>query len=195
MTNPFNGGFFMQVFRSSLSGKSLVALVCALALGVAACGSTSSGTTSGNSASKTQNASTGSTKSCVTQDKNHPKFWFGVHGGGAIFAFYRYIYQPARTGAFKQTAPDRRKALRHAAAAAIFTAIELRNARNAALSDERLCKFGSPIATALTKASPWLTNIRNGKVGDAEVNGTKTVLDVLKQQSGLKERKVPVPGA
>jgi hypothetical protein len=186
----------MQVFRSSLSGsKSLLALVCALALVVAACGSAGSGN---STTAQTQNTSSGTsstTKSCVTEDKNHPKFWFGVHGGGAIFSFYQFVYRPARAGAFKQSNPDRRKALRHAAAAALFTAIELRNARKAALSDEKLCKFGTPIATALAKASPWLTNIKNGKVGDAEVNSTKTVLDVLKQQSGLKEKRVPVPGA
>lgn len=91
------------------------------------------------------------------------KLKFVLHAGLAYGAFHRYVYKPYRTGAFKSGANGRTKALVKAGAAALFAANELRLARRAALSDDRLRAIGDKIAGLAPKLNPLASGLKSGQ--------------------------------
>jgi hypothetical protein len=172
---------YNMLFRSSLLA---VILAGVLAIGVAACGS------SGGASTKSASAS-----SCVKYNKSFPKTKFLLHGGLAAGAFHQYIYKPLRQGAFKNGAPKRKGSYVKAGLAAAFVVHELKEARVDALSDERLCKYATPLANFDAKAGVLLAKLKGGKAGESDITDTNSVLDALQKTSGLKDKKAFVPGA
>jgi hypothetical protein len=75
---------------------------------------------------------------------------FLLHSGLAAGAFYRYIYNPWRAGAFKQGAPGRTKALAKAAASGVVVAHELKTAaRDAQCDGPALKALARPMTVAV----------------------------------------------
>lgn len=91
------------------------------------------------------------------------KVKFVLHSALAYGAFHRYVYKPYRAGAFKSGASGRTKALAKAGAAALFAANELRLARRAALSDDRLRAIGDRIAGLVPNLNSLPNALRSGQ--------------------------------
>jgi hypothetical protein len=106
---------------------AVVALLLVLTLAAAAAAGCGGGSTS------TTTDATG--KVVVSCHIRLAKTKFALHTGVAAAAFYRYVYRPYRRGAFKKTAPGRRKALVKAAASAAVAVHELKVAAKDARCD------------------------------------------------------------
>jgi hypothetical protein len=169
------------LFRSSFLAVILASL---LAIGVAACGSSADAPNQSASAS-----------SCVKYNKRFAKTKFLLHGGLAAGAFHQYIYKPLRKGAFKKGTQKRKGSFVKAGLAAAFVVHELKEARVDALSDEHLCKYATPLTTFDAKAGVLLAKLKGGKAGESDITDTNSALDALQKTSGLKDKKVVVPGA
>ena len=110
-----------------------------LVLVVAGCGGTTTSTTT-NAAGKV----------VVSCHIRLAKTKFAIHTGIAAGAFYRYIYRPYRRGAFKQSAPGRRKALLKATASAAVAVHELRiAAKDARCDGPALKRLAKPLDAVL----------------------------------------------
>ena len=138
----------------------------------------------------------GQTTTRTVPDVKFAKTKFVLHTGLAVGAFRRYIYKPWKAGTFQQGADGRTAALVKAAAAGAFTANELRLARNAALSDDRLRGLGDKLG-GLTKQAQSLVpgfNDGNFSAGDigvlaAELGGVTALAKTL----GVDVKALPVP--
>jgi hypothetical protein len=111
-------------------------LLVALALGLAACGSSGSSSTAGNSAGAT---TTGTVHLAKTK--------FILHAGLAFGAFHRYIWKPLRAGDFRHPFSHKLTIVK-AGLAAAFIDHELKLALKDAQSSPTLSKLVAPI-TAL----------------------------------------------
>jgi hypothetical protein len=87
---------------------------------------------------------------------------FLLHSGIAAGAFYRYIYDPWRAGAFKKGAPGRKKALAKAGASGLVVVHELKIAsRDARCDGPALQALARPM-TAAVAAATTLTALSGG---------------------------------
>ncbi|MCU0313673.1 MAG: hypothetical protein MUC84_06380 [Solirubrobacteraceae bacterium] len=133
-------------------------------------------------------------------DVKFAKTKFVLHTGLALGAFRRWIYRPWKAGTFQQGADGRTAALVKAAAAAAFTANELRLARRAALSDDALRGVGDRLGTLTDKAQGLVPGFRDGKLSPGEIAALAAGLGsvtALARQLGVNvpERSVPsLPG-
>lgn len=132
-------------------------------------------------------------------DVKFAKTKFVLHAGLAFGAFRRYIYKPYQAGGFKKTAPKRKRTIVKAALAGAFAVRELKLARRAALSDDKL----RPVADAMAKPLDQLGNLtslfQGGSFNPAAILGTSGALGALgKAASGagatIKDRSAPLPG-
>jgi hypothetical protein len=148
----------------------------------------------------TGTASNGQQTTRTVPDVKFAKTKFVLHTGLAIGAFRRWVYKPWRAGAFQQGADGRTAALVKAAAAGAFTANELRLARRAALSDDRLRGLGDRMGTLTEKAQGLVPGLKNGNFSVANIAALAAglgSLTALANQLGVnvKERSVPaLPG-
>lgn len=133
-------------------------------------------------------------------DVKFAKTKFVLHTGLAVGAFRRWIYKPWKAGSFQQGAEGRTAALVKAAAAGAFTANELRLARNAALSDDRLRGLGDRMGTLSTKARELVPGLKDGSFGVGDIAALSAglgSLTALASRLGVSvpERNVPtLPG-
>jgi hypothetical protein len=98
---------------------------------------------------------------------------FLLHTGIAAGAFYRYIYNPWRAGAFKQGAPGRKKALAKAAASGLVVVHELRTAaRDAQCDGPALKTLARPMTAAVAAATTLSALSSGGGVGSIGAAGT-----------------------
>lgn len=91
------------------------------------------------------------------------KVKFVLHSALAYGAFHRYVYKPLRAGAFKSGANGRTKALAKAAAAGLFAANELRLARRAALSDDKLRAIGDKVTGLVPDVKTLASGLGSGQ--------------------------------
>ena len=138
----------------------------------------------------------GQTTTRTVPDVKFAKTKFVLHTGLAIGAFRRYIYKPWKAGTFEQGADGRTAALVKAAAAGAFTANELRLARRAALSDEKLRGVGDKLGGLTDKAQSLVPGFKDGNfsAGDigvlaAELGGVTALAKTL----GVDVKALPVP--
>ncbi len=143
----------------------------------------------------TATSASGQTTTRTVPDVKFAKTKFVLHSGLAIGAFRRYIYKPWKAGTLKQGADGRTKALVKAAAAGAFTANELRLARNAALSDDRLRGLGDKLGGLTKQAQALVPGFKDGtfSAGDigvlaAELGGVTALAKTL----GVDVKALPV---
>jgi hypothetical protein len=179
--------------RRPLTAVLLAAALVAAGLGLSACGGDAKTVTGTNAA--------GQVTTRTVPDVKFAKTKFVLHSGLAIGAFNRWIYRPWRAGAFEQGADGRTAALVKAGLAAAFTVNELRLARNAALSDDRLRGLGDRMTAALDKARQLAPGLADGKVSVSDIAALSAALGtitVLARRLGVdvKERTPPaLPGS
>lgn len=117
----------------------MAALLAVLAFAASGCGS-----------AKTTTTTNAAGQRVITCTIRFAKTKFLLHAGIASGAFYRYIYKPYRSGAFKKNAPGRSKALTKAAASGLVVVHELKvAARDARCDGPALRKLAGPISAAL----------------------------------------------
>ena len=140
---------------------SLAVLLAALGLVAGGCGGAKT-TTSTNAEGQT----------VVSCQISFAKTKFLLHTGIAAGAFYRYIYNPWRAGAFKQGAAGRKKALAKAAASGLVVVHELRTAARDAQCDGPALKTLARPMTAAVAAATALSALSSGGVGSIGAAGT-----------------------
>ncbi len=132
----------------------LAALLAALAFAASGCG--------GGKTTTTTNAAGETVVTCTIR---FAKTKFLLHAAIAAGAFYRYIYNPYRAGAFKKDAPGRKTALAKAAASALVALHELKVAgRDARCDGPALKKLADPINSVLNAINS-LKELTSGGVG------------------------------
>ncbi len=138
----------------------------------------------------------GQTTTRTVPDVKFAKTKFVLHTGLAIGAFRRYIYKPWKAGTFKKGADGRTAALVKAAAAGAFTANELRLARNAALSDDKLRGVGDKLGGLTQQAKGLVPGFKDGNfsTGDiAVLAGELGSVTALAKTLGVDVKALPVP--
>jgi hypothetical protein len=135
-------------------------MLAALGVLAAGCGGTTTSTTT--------NAQGQTVVSCHT---SFAKTKFLLHTGLAAGAFYRYIYDPWRAGAFKKGAPGRTKALAKAAASGFVVVHELKIAARDAQCDGPALKALARPMNAAVGASGALTSLTGGGLGSIGAAG------------------------
>lgn len=138
----------------------------------------------------------GATTTRTVPNVRFAKTQFVLHTGLAIGAFRRWIYKPWKAGTFQKGADGRTAALVKAAAAGAFTANELRLARNAALSDEKLRGLADRLGGVTDRVKKLVPGLQDGSfdAGDigvlmAELGG----LTALAQTLGVDVKELAVP--
>ncbi|HUK98189.1 MAG TPA: hypothetical protein VLV46_11075 [Gaiellaceae bacterium] len=156
------------VARSGVAA-ALVALLGALGLLAAGCGNGKTTTTT--------NAQGQTVVSCQIA---FAKTKFLLHTGIAAGAFYRYIYDPWRAGAFKKGAPGRAKALAKAAASGVVVVHELKIAARDAQCDGPALKALARPMTAAVGAAGALTSPASLTGGLGSIGTAGAAFDDLK---------------
>jgi hypothetical protein len=124
-----------------------LALACSLAAVLGLVGLLAAGC----GGAKTTTSTNAQGQTVVSCEISFAKTKFLLHAGIAAGAFYRYIYDPWRAGAFKQGAPGRKKALAKAAASGLVVAHELKGAaRDAQCDGPALKRLARPMSAAVT---------------------------------------------
>jgi hypothetical protein len=146
--------------------KRTAALICSVALlpasvGLVACGNdtktVSSTTPSGEVVTRT------------VPDVKFAKARFVLHTGLALGAFKRWIYDPWKAGTFSQGAEGRKKALAKAGLAGVFALTQLKEARDAALSDDQLRGLGDKLSSTIGLVSAFIPGLENGKISTVQI--------------------------
>lgn len=174
--------------RRPLALLACLALLLPAALVASGCGKDTKTVT-------TTNAS-GQATTRTVPDVKFAKTKFVLHTGLAIGAFRRYIYKPWKAGTFKQGADGRTAALVKAAAAGAFTANELRLARNAALSDDKLRGVGDKLGGLTTKAKALVPGFKDGNFTASDIAvlaGELGSVTALAKTLGVDVKALPVP--
>ena len=96
---------------------------------------------------------------------------FLLHTGLALGSVKRWIVTPYTSGALAQGAPGRKKALVKAAAAGAFAVNELRLARNAALSDDKLRPLADKLTALIDQAKSVLPSLATGSLNPTKLAG------------------------
>jgi len=148
---------------------TLVGLLAALGVLAAGCG--------GAKTTTTTNAQGQTVVSCQI---TFAKTKFLLHTGIAAGAFYRYIYDPWRAGAFKKGAPGRTKALAKAATSAVLVVHELRIAARDAQCDGPALKALARPMTAAIAAAGALTTLTSLTGGLGSIGTAGAAFDELK---------------
>lgn len=115
--------------------------------------------------------SVGQVSTRTVPDVKFAKTKFLLHTGLALGSVKRWIVTPYTDGAFRQGAPGRTKALAKAATAGTFAVNELRLARNAALSDDRLRPLAEGLSNLEGRASAMLPSLAAGTLNPTKLAG------------------------
>lgn len=143
-----------------------------LALGLGACGSSTSSPSGSSSTPAT--TTTGGVEFAKTK--------FVLHLGLAFGAFHHWIYKPAKTG--ELTHPFLHKlATIKAALAALFVYHELKLALKDAQADPTLSKLVAPITALQNRFHGLSGQARSGAASAASVGGLDSLVSSVKQQS------------
>ncbi|MBV8429704.1 MAG: hypothetical protein JO244_00975, partial [Solirubrobacterales bacterium] len=147
---------------------ALIAVLAALAVGLAACGkSSSSSSTTSSSPASTSTATISNTKAK-----------FVLHAGLAFGAFHRWIYKPAKSGELAHPLEHKLTAVK-AAAAAVFVYHELGLALKDAQADATLSKLVSPITALQNK----IHGIGSGGTSAANAESLNGTVSSIKSQA------------
>lgn len=164
--------------RSAAGAAVAAVLVVALLAGCGSSKSTSSNTT-------VAGVATGSGAPCpTTETASLAKTKFVLHAGLASGAFYHWIFEPMRAGAFRSGHSGRLRAILKAGLAAAFVVHELRVARTDAAQDPTLCKIVvHPIDTIETAFSSVEGKVKRGSASDSDLAPVDQGITSMKQQS------------
>src|SRR5436853_2474128 len=146
----------------------LVAILAIAGVAFAGCGSKSS---SSSGAGASGGTTTGKTHFAKTK--------FVLHAGLAFGAFHRWVYKPYMAGSLKKGAPGRTKALIKAGAASLFAAHELKQARRAALSDDRLRPLATKVDALARRLGPLAAALKGGSFNPADIIGAAGAVSAL----------------
>ena len=143
--------------------------------------------------------STGSGGQVTTEtvpDVKFAKTKFVLHTGLAFGAFHRYILKPYQAGSFKKGAPKRKRSLVKAGAAGLFAVRELKLARNAALSDDKLRPLAEKVSGLSDKLGGLASAFQGGSFNPAAILGAAGAATALGNDSKgagaeVKDRAVP----
>ena len=135
-------------------------VLVAAALIVAGCGGDKTVTSTG---------SDGQVSTRTVPDVKFAKTKFLLHTGLALGSVKRWIVTPYGAGAFQPGAPGRTKALAKATAAGAFSVNELRLARNAALSDDRLRPLADKLGGLADQAQALLPSLASGSLNPLKI--------------------------
>lgn len=150
----------------------LAAVLAAMAVLVAGCGSkSSSSNSSGSSAAQT-----------TTPRTHFAKTKFVIHVGLAFGAFHRYIYKPAKAGDFNHPLLHKLKIFK-AGLAALFVVHEIKVALKDAQSSPLLTKLVSPLTALHDKITVLVDKIRGGKVSADELNPANADISNITSQA------------
>ena len=117
----------------------------------------------------TTTGSSGQVSTRTVPDVKFAKTKFLLHTGLALGSVKRWIVTPYGAGAFKPGAPGRTKALAKATAAGTFSVNELRLARNAALSDDRLRPLADKLGGLADQAQALLPSLASGSLNPLKI--------------------------
>lgn len=164
----------------------VVVCLVALALFVAACGSSSK--VSSVASSATAGASTASS----TSSAGHlPTAKFVLHAGLAFGAFHHFIYKPYKAGDFKGGLLKHKVTTLKAALAGLFAYHELKLAANDAKASPLLSKLTKPITDLADKFKSIGSSVKSGHPNAASIESTNSGITSL---SGLaKGAGISVP--
>lgn len=155
----------------------LAAVLVALTLAVAGCGSSSS----------SSSAAGGSGASSATTTAGHTSFAktkFVLHAGLAFGAFHHFIYKPFRAGDFRHPFSHKLTIVK-AALAAAFVDHEVKLALTDAQSSPTLKKLVSPITALDNKLHSLGSELRSGNTSSvASDNGSISSIESQSGQSG-----------
>jgi len=156
----------------------IAALIVALALGLSACGSTSSPTTSGSNG-------TGSANGTQTQGQtSFAKTKFVFHAGLAFGAFHHFIYKPFKSGGLTSGGLFNHKfALVKAGLAGLFAYHEVKLALVDAQSSPLLKKLVSPLTALSTQLSSLGSRLKGGNVDQAAIEAANSQVGVANSAS------------
>ena len=176
--------------------RKSIPLICALALlpatlGLSACGDKTKVVTSTNAE--------GQVVTRTVPDVKFAKARFVLHTGLAIGAFKKWIYDPWKAGTFSQGAPGRKKAIAKAAIAGAFTLSQLKEARDAALSDDQLRGLGDKLSSTIGLVTAFIPGVDNGKINAAQIialAGAFAGIEALAAKDGAPVKPVTsqIPG-
>lgn len=122
---------------------------------------------------------------------------FALHAGLALGAFYRYIYQPLRSGGFRHGAERRKRTFLKAGLAGAFTLHELKVARRFAMANPTLCRATRSVSDSFDNL---LSKLKSGTATQADLDAGMKSFESLRENASrngyaFKERNVTVPGA
>lgn len=139
----------------------LACLLTLAAVSLAACGDKTVTTTNDAGAVSTR----------TVPDVRFAKTKFVLHTGLAIGAFKRYIANPLRDGGFRKGSPKRKRTIAKAVLAGAFVTHELRQARDAALSDDKLRGLGDRLGSVSEQLKLLLPTLVGGSLNPSSVSG------------------------
>jgi hypothetical protein len=146
--------------------KRVATTICALtllpaAIGLSACG--------GDTKTVSSTTPSGEVVTRTVPDVKFAKARFVLHTGLALGAFKRWIYDPWKAGTFSQGAEGRNKALAKAGLAGVFALSQLKEARDAALSDDQLRGLGDKLSSTIGLVSAFVPGLENGKINTVQI--------------------------
>jgi len=157
---------------------ALLAVLGMLGLGLTACGSDESPSTTA-----------ASTTTCPTDNtKAFPKARFVADVGLIAGTFHHWIWKPYRAGKFKKGADGRTFAIIKAVGAAAFIKHELGNARDNVRADPTLCRtIGGALDKLAGTADSLSSKIRSGDFGSLlTINGLIGTVTSAMGSNGMK---------
>jgi hypothetical protein len=162
---------------------AFIAVVAALLLSLASCGSSKSSSSASSAAAPSTSApSTSAASSSTTSTTKLAKTKFVLHAGLAFGAFHRWIYKPAKAG--ELTHPLQHKATAaKAALAAAFVYHELGLALKDAQADPTLSKLVSPITDLQNKIHGAGSQVKSGGLSSSSVDGLNSAVSSIKDKA------------
>ncbi len=151
-----------------------IAVVSALLIALAGCGSASSSSSSSAAAPATSSSTTSTTKLAKTK--------FVLHAGLAFGAFHRWIYKPAKAGELTHPLLHKVTAIK-AALAGVFVYHELGLALKDAQADPTLSKLVSPITALQNKIHSLAGSMNSGGASPPDVTGVDSAVSSIKDQA------------
>ena len=139
----------------------LACLVLLSATVLSACGS--------KTVTSTDSAGNVSTK--TVPNVHFAKTKFVLHTGLAIGAFKRYIANPLQDGGFGKGSPKRKRTIAKAVIAGGFILHELKQARDAAQSDDKLRGLGDKLGNVTDKLKAMVPSFASGNLDAGAVTG------------------------
>jgi hypothetical protein len=163
-----------------MRSPALTLTVLALAVPLAACGSSGSKVTEGPATTTASAGDAAKGTSPVALDPSHTAAAaFTAHAGVAFGTFYRFIYAPYGAGAFNPARPDR-AALSRARSAAVLVAREIDAATRATRLSATLARLRAPMATLDEGFKIGLAKLRAGRFNLAEIQAANLAIGAIK---------------